>query len=252
MSAVHAVQSIIGIGGLVDFRRKQSDGSPPLRVLYLIRGETSENLVSFQDRVLTFAGENLTPLAESVVVAVTDKRAPAMSVIPFRKDLFALISLDGVSEDAKWPAAATGFAGAYISDVAFPVVHERNWPLGERSPGAGLLTLFRKRVDIDNDEFLRRWYEGHTPLTLEVHPNAGYVRNRVLEACEAAGPAGEEWNGIVEEQYDPPADLLKARRFFGGSILKMLPTMLRVLKDVKGFIDYPSIQTWLTSEYRLK
>lgn len=220
--------------------------------MYLIRGESSENHLSFRDRVLLFANESLAPLAESVVVAVTEKKAPAMSVIPFRKDPFALISLEGVSDDARWPAAAAGFAGAYLSDVAFPVVHERDWPLGERSPGAGLLTLFRKKVNIDTDEFIRRWYEGHTPLTLEVHPNAGYVRNRVLEAFPAAGPVGEEWNGIVEEQYDPPSDLLKARRFFGGSVIKMLPTMLRVLKDVKGFIDYPSIQTWLTSEYRLK
>lgn len=223
-----------------------------MRILYLIRGEASENQLSFRDRVLKFAGESLAPGAESVVVAVTEEPVPSMSVIPFRKDLFALISLDAVSDAVVWPAPPEGFAGAYSSEVAFPVVHERDWPLGERSPGAGLLTLFRKRVDIDTDEFLRRWYEGHTPLTLEVHPNVGYVRNRVLESCEAAGPAGDKWNGIVEEQYDPPSDLLKARRFFGGSILKMLPTMLRVLKDVRGFIDYPSIQTWLTTEYRLK
>jgi hypothetical protein len=78
------------------------------------------------------------------------------------------------------------------------------------------------------------------------------VRNHVTGIFEPAGPGGDEWNGIVEEQYDPPDDLLKAARFFGGSIWNMLPTMLRVLRDVRGFIDYPSIQTWLTAEYRLK
>jgi len=220
-----------------------------MRILYLIRGESSENLSSFRDRVLDFTQEKLESLASSVVVAVTEKKAPALSVIPFRKDPFALISLDGVGEDAKWPAPATGFEGAYQSEVADPVEHQRDWPLGERSHGAGLLTLCRKRRDISHEEFIKRWYEGHTPLTLEVHPNAGYVRNHVTGIFEPAGPEREKWNGIVEEQYDPPENLLKAARFFGGSIWNMLPTMLRVLRDVKGFIDYPSIQTWLSAEY---
>ncbi len=223
-----------------------------MRILYLIRGEASENLSSFRDRVLDFTQKQLQSLASSAVVAVTEETAPALSVIPFRKDPIALISLDGVAEDAKWPAPATGFEGAYRSEVAFPVEHQRDWPLGERSPGVGLLTLFRKRRDISYEVFIKRWYEGHTPLTLEVHPNAGYVRNHVTGIFEPAGPEGEKWNGIVEEQYDPPENLLKAARFFGGSIWNMLPTMLRVLRDVKGFIDYPSIQTWLTAEYRLK
>jgi hypothetical protein len=59
-------------------------------------------------------------------------------------------------------------------------------------------------------------------------------------------------DGIVEEQYDPPSDLLRPSRFFGGSLARMLPTMLEVYRDVRGFIDYPSIHTWLTAEYRLK
>jgi len=230
-------------------------GAPPMRILYLVRGTPAEGRLEFKDRIIAFTKEYLAPPADSVVVALTEDKPPALSVIPFRKDLFALISLEGVSDDALWPDPPSGFTGAYESEVAYPVVHKRDWPLGERSPGAGLLTLFRRRIGLEDDEFLRRWFEGHTPLTLEVHPNVGYVRNRILSRFTKAGlpvDGHDVWDGIVEEQYDPPSDLRKPSRFFGGTMLKMIPAMIRVYKDVKGFIDYSSIRTWLTSEYRIK
>lgn len=223
-----------------------------MRVLYLVSGHISENRAVFRDRVLDFTVNRLGPICDSAVVAVTEERAPVLSVIPFRKDKIALISLEGVEKNASWPVPIDGFAGAYRSDVAYPVVHERDWDIGERSPGSGLLTMFRKSQGLDRDDFLRRWFEGHTPLTLEVHPNAGYVRNHVIDKFTPAGPVGSDWDGIVEEQYDPPSNLLNPAKFFGSSPWKMLPTMLRVYRDVKGFIDYSSIHTWLTAEYRLK
>jgi hypothetical protein len=222
-----------------------------MRVLYLIGGSRSENLTMFRDRVLSFAEKQLSPLAEETVVAVTEEPPPRFSVIPFRRETMSLVSLEGVDRDAQLPQEPEGFLGAFYSEAAFPVVHRQTWKNGERSPGAGLLTLFKKKTGLTDEEFLKRWYQGHTPLTLEVHPNVGYVRNRVTGTV--ALPDGTVFipDGIVEEQYDPPADLVKPYRFFGGSIWKMLPTMIRVLRDVRGFIDYQSIRTWYTAEYRL-
>jgi len=221
-----------------------------MRVLYLIGGSRTEELVSFRDRILFFAEKSLLPLAESLVVAVTEEPPPRFSVIPFRKETMALISMEGVARNTDWPDEPEGFLGSFHSEAAFPVVHESKWPPGERSPGAGLLTLFRKKPGLSEEEFLKRWYLGHTPLTLEVHPNVGYVRNRVTGAFRL--PAGDVYfpDGIVEEQYDPPADLIKPYRFFGGSVWKMVPVMMRVLLDIRGFIDCPSIRTWYTAEYR--
>ena len=227
-----------------------------MRVLYLIGGSGGETRTAFRDRILAFVRDHLAPLADEAVVAVTEEPPPNRSVIPFRRDLVALVSLDGIADDAGWPESPAGFAGAHLSEVARPVVHERTWDLGTRSPGVGLLTLFRRRPGLPDEEFRSRWFDGHTPLTLQVHPNAGYVRNFVPSPFEppnaAVGRRFEAWDGIVEEQYDPPSNLLRARRFFGGSAWRMVPTMIRVYRDVKGFIDYPSIKTWLTAEYRLK
>jgi len=223
-----------------------------MRILYLVRGDRTEDRAVFRRRILDFAETVLAPLADSVVVAVTEEAPPPLSVIPYRRDRIALVSLDGVADDAAAPEPPAGFAGAYRSDAAVPVEHRRTWPLGEQSPGAGLLTLFRRRRGIGESEFLRRWFEGHTPLTLEVHPNVGYVRNRIMGPWIPAGEPADLWDGIVEEQYDPPSDLTRPWRFFGGSLLRMIPTMIRVYRDVKGFIDYTSIHTWYTREYRLK
>lgn len=228
-----------------------------MRILYLIR-RISGDRTGFRNEIVDYVRKEFPTLADGIVVTVSDIKPPPFSVIPFRRDLVALVSLEGVDDKAVWPAPPEGFAGAYAAEAAWPVIHERDWELGERSPGVGLFTMFRQKKGLSQKEFLRRWYEGHTPLTLDVHPNAGYVRNRVAAVWPAAGNTGDkghnvpEWDGIVEEQYDPAENLLKARRFFGGSLWKMLPTMLRVYRDVKGFIDYPSIHTWLTSEYRIR
>lgn len=222
-----------------------------MRILYLIRRDNS-NRDLFRNDILDFVKESLIQLADEVVVALSDILPPGISIIPFRKDLIALITLENVKPEVIWPEPPEGFAGAFISEVAIPVIHKQEWKLGEKSPGAGLLTLFRQRKGLTESEFLQRWYEGHTPLTLEVHPNVGYVRNRVIADYPNAGSCAENWDGIVEEQYNPPKDLLSPIRFFGGGILRMLPTMLQVYRDVKGFIDYQSIHTWLTSEYRIK
>lgn len=221
-----------------------------MRILTVIHGTETEDYPTFRKRILDFARKEwLHRCAETLVAAITEEKPPAFSVIPFRKEKTALISADGVDTGAGLPDPPEGFSGAWAAEVAFPVVHRRNWELGEPSPGAGFITLFRKKKGIGKEEFLQRWFEGHTPLTLEVHPNVGYVRNHVLESLTSDSPV---WDGIVEEQYDPPADLLNPARFFGGNVWRMPATMLRVLRDVRGFIDFSSIRTWLTTEYRLK
>lgn len=228
-----------------------------MRILYLFRATRSVDRLEFSSRVRSFAIEFLAPLARSLTIAVSEPVPPEFHVIPFRRDLAALVSLDGVEENARWPEPPLYFAGAYRAEAAWPVPNIRQWELGTRTPGIGLMTLFRQRRKLSREQFLGRWFDGHTPLTLELHPNRGYVRNRISGRFDRAGTAGngatiEDWDGIVEEQYDPGEDLLKTARFFGGERHSTLLSMIRVYLDIKGFIDYPSIRTWLTYEYRIK
>ena len=61
----------------------------------------------------------------------------------------------------------------------------------------------------------------------------------------------EKWDGIVEEHTKTRSDLLNPTRFFGGFI-KMIPNMITVYTDTKSFLDFNTIETYLTQEYFIK
>jgi hypothetical protein len=44
---------------------------------------------------------------------------------------------------------------------------------------------------------------------------------------------------------------LNPTRFFGGT-LKMVPNMLRVAKDIQGFLDMKKTETYYATEYHLR
>lgn len=135
-----------------------------------------------------------------------------------------------------------GLDGIYSVEQALPVSYTRSWPAKSRTPGACLLTLFRKKNDLSNEDFLNKWHNGHTPLSLEIHPLWHYSRNVVLQST------GTHYDGIVEEHCRTKNEMLNPFRFFGGPV-KMLPNMIRVYMDVRGFLDYRSIEPYLVSEY---
>ena len=136
----------------------------------------------------------------------------------------------------------TGLVGTYVVEHALPVAYRRNWSAESRTPGICLLTLFRKKKSIARDEFLERWHSGHTPLSLQIHPLWHYSRNVVTEWT------GTQYDGIVEEHCRKRSDMTNPFKFYGGP-LRMLPNMIRVYHDVKGFLDYPSIEPYMVSEY---
>ena len=118
----------------------------------------------------------------------------------------------------------------------------------EKTPGVCLLTLFRKKKNLDYHEFIDRWHNGHTPLSLKIHPLWHYSRN-VVEETEPGSI--ELYDGIVEEHTRTRKELMNPFKFFGNPIV-ILPNMLRVYFDVNGFLDYGSVEPYLTQEYILK
>ena len=51
--------------------------------------------------------------------------------------------------------------------------------------GANMRAVFSKKKNIDYATFLHRWHNGHTPLSLKIHPLWNYVRNEVKEILTA-------------------------------------------------------------------
>jgi hypothetical protein len=172
---------------------------------------------------------------------LTEEKPPLISVIPFRKEKIAALSFD-MRPQSSIDDNIPGVAGSYLVEQALPVSYTRSWPARTRTPGACLLTLFRKKTQLSHDEFLHRWHNGHTPLSLEIHPLWHYSRNVVLES------SGTHYDGIVEEHCRTREAMLNPYQFFGGPV-RMLPNMIRVYMDVRGFLDYSSIEPYLVSEY---
>jgi len=220
------------------------------KTIYLVRGDKKESYINFKNRMLSLVNRlvesNTTILAK---VVLTESAPPSMSIIPFKKDKIASISLKtSEGKELKQLTEAKGFAGSFEVTEALPVSYDKNWDDGIITPGVCLLTLFNQIKSIDYDTFIDRWHNSHTPLSLKIHPLTHYDRNVVDEQGKSNS---ESWDGIVEEHCKTKAELLNPTKFFGGA-LKMIPNMISVYTDTKSFLDYGTIETYLTAEYIIK
>jgi len=218
--------------------------------IFLIRGLENEDYEQFWERILKLASALLNANETAQIkVSYTENPPPKISVIPFKKEKIAAISVFS-AEKGNFGILmnAPGFLGGYLVEEAIPVAYEKTWADGVNTPGVCLLTLFRKKNGIDYNTFIHRWHNGHTPLSLKIHPLWNYNRNVVKEKLT---DISYEWDGIVEEHFRTSSDLLNPIKFF-GNLLIMVYNMLRVYFDTKSFLDYKTIETYLAAEIWIK
>jgi len=218
--------------------------------MYLIRGEEHESYFSFFNRIHMQTMPLLMDRTLSAVsYMVTEEAPPKFSVIPFKKNKLACIT---IKKQGGAPVEAllelNGFDGAYAVTEALPLAYKKTWPDGERTSGTCLLTLFKKKNGIDRQKFLDRWHNSHTPLSLKIHPLWQYNRNVVQHKLtdDSFG-----WDGIVGENFRLQSELLNPFKFFGNPLV-IVPRMLQVYTDTNSFLDYKTIQPYLVGEYHLK
>lgn len=220
--------------------------------IYVLRS-SGESHAAWAERIRGQLGARLLELGPSKLqITVTEAPPPKLSLFPFRSDLIAIVNVYDEGDDpSRFTEAVTRAAGSvsgYEVEEAYPVAYERAWADGEPTPSPILLTMLRKKVGVETDEFIRRWHDGHTPLSLEIHPLWYYQRNVVREPVVEGSEASD---GIVLEACRTRGDLLNPVRFFGGGF-KMVPNMLRVANDIKGFLDMGKTQTYYATEYHLR
>lgn len=217
--------------------------------IYLIRGMESESYNDFRQRILSMVKLGIAN-HDSVKLVITEQEPPRFSVIPFKNSKIAAISIYSEKDKDNIPSflESEGFIGSYKVTEALPVKYEKTWADGVITPGVCLLTIFRKKKKLEYAKFLDRWHNGHTPLSLKIHPLWHYNRNVV----ESQHPDNsEKFDGIVEEHCKTSSELFNPFKFFGNPII-IIPRMLHVYFDVNSFIDYPSIEPYLVAEYHLK
>jgi len=215
--------------------------------IYLIRGKETESYIEFKNRILQIA--QAIPVnydVDSLKITITETAPPTISVIPFSKKRISAISVfHNENQRIDNLINTEGFAGIYSVNEALPVKYKKNWQDNEVTPGLCLLSLFKKKRNIDFNTFIDRWHNSHTPLSLKIHPLWHYNRNVV---DDIPGNQSEQWDGIVEEHVRQPSELLNPLKFFGNP-LTMIPNMIKVYSDTKSFLDYKTIETYMVREY---
>lgn len=220
------------------------------KTMYLIRGSKTDSYIQFKSHLFTLCNkiaQSEQPI--SIKMVLTEEAPPSISIIPFKKKKVAVISIyDENSSSHPEIENTQGLVGRFNVTEALPVAYNKTWKDGLATPGICLLTLFNKKQNIDYNTFINRWHNSHTPLSLKIHPLWHYNRNVVNERSESNI---ENWDGIVEEHVKTRSELLNPCLFFGNA-LNMIPNMLRVYLDTKSFLDYVSIEPYLTKEYHIK
>lgn len=220
--------------------------------MYVLRGN-EESHAGWAVRMREDLAQRLLALEPSKLqLTVTEAPPPRLSLFPFKRQPIAIFNVYGDSGDpSRFTDALRGAASSvsgYAVEEAYPVDYQKAWPDGEATPSPILLTLLQKKSGVSTEEFIERWHNGHTPLSLEIHPLWYYQRNVIRDPVIEGS---EHSDGIVIEACRTRGDLLNPTRFFGGT-LKMLPNMLRVAKDISGFLDMKKTETYYATEYHLR
>lgn len=218
--------------------------------IYLLKASEKENYSLFSERMIKISKSLLdSATIRKVKLTYTHEAPPSISVIPFKKQKIAAISIYKDDRDLCEILLNTeGFCGVYFADEAIPVAYEKDWDDLLYTPGICLLTLFKQKKGITYDTFIDRWHNSHTPLSLKIHPLWNYNRNVVAQVSNIRS---QPWDGIVEEQFKDRSDLLNPIKFFGNPFIMPI-RMWQVYSDTKSFLDYESIEPYYAAELHIK
>ena len=237
--------------------------------ILLVRGARKTPYDTFSRQIK----ERLAAAADShdlsgLKVTLTERPPPLLTPIPFLRRRLACVSLWTSLPTPPLPASTPPLASTpppvqrlmealgtgvdslhlYKVDESVPVAYDFHPDPGEKTPGVGLLTLMNRNPNMGVARFRHEWFGKHTPMTLKIHPVWQYVRNVVTEPHSPAAPPYE---GIVEEHFREPRDLLNTVRFFGGPT-QFFFNMIRVGLHIRTFLDLSRIETYFVHEYTFK
>lgn len=134
---------------------------------------------------------------------------------------------------------------AYRVAGANAVTYERAWPDGTRSPGAQLLSMFRRKPGMSREACKEYWYCEETRQRVAMHPTWNLWCFWVKDALVANAPA---WDGLTILHVEQAADLTSADRFYRD------PLFGRLTSDLlwSELADPASLMSTASYEWRMK
>jgi hypothetical protein len=219
--------------------------------IYVLRGR-GESHQPWSRRMKNLADRLLELQPTKLQLTLTEAPPPKLALFPFKSEPIAIFNVyDSGDDPSRFTEVLKGAASSvsgYAVEEAYPVAYDKTWSDGEPTPSPILLTMLHKKDGVGYDDYIERWHNGHTPLSLEVHPLWYYQRNVIVKPItDGAEPS----DGIVLEACHSRADLLNPTRFYGGAV-SMVPNIVRVAKDISGFLDMKRTETFYATEYHLR
>jgi len=190
---------------------------------------------------------------EKLKIDITEVKPPRLSILPLKRSGLAMISVwDNLADRAKhWQDEMAGISSSvagYKVTESTPLAYKKDWDDGKVSPGAVMLTLMRKNPSMSYEQFMKEWFEHHTPMAMRIHPLWNYIRNVVETAVIEGSPP---MDGIVEEHFRRLRDVTNPARYFGGPF-RMVPNMVRVGLHSNKFLQISGVENYLVTEYHIR
>ena len=223
------------------------------KLAYLIHQELAVSGAELRDALIQTAVPAMRASGGRLIgLSVDDEHVAAGQAVAIRRaqpPVRALLTFWMDNSDDRGPcehilSAHSARLDGYLVVESRPLLHEP--PLGERAPGANLVTAIKKRSDISQAEFIELWNEEHKKVAIETQSTFAYVRNAVVRPLtDQAAP----WDGIVEESF-PLEALTNPHVWYDAQTEEEYQTRLsRMMASVTAFLDLENMESTPTSEY---
>lgn len=192
--------------------------------------------------------------ASSIGVSVHDEHVAAGDAVAIRRaapPIRGLVSFwmqnsDDRAQCEKVLKSHADRVAGYLVVESRPLIHRP--PIGDRAPGANLVTTIKKRADISQDQFIDRWNNEHRKVAVEIQSTFGYVRNAVVRSLT---PGAFAWDGIVEESF-PIEALTDPHVWYDcNDAAEYQRRLKRMIESVSAFLDLGQMESTPMSEYWL-
>lgn len=224
------------------------------KYIYLIRRPAQLEPNAFRSEILDRLVPKLIRLnPEKLKIDLTEVKPPRLSILPLKRSGLAMISVwDNLEDRAKrWQDELAGISSdvaGYKVTESTPLAYKKDWDDGRASPGAVMLTLMRKNPSLSYEQFMKEWFDHHTPMAMRIHPLWSYIRNVVETAVIEGSPPID---GLVEEHCRSLRDITNPVRYFGGAF-GMVPNMVRVGLHSNKFLRISAVENYLVTEYHIR
>lgn len=152
---------------------------------------------------------------------------------------------DRIDAEAALSAECDRLAG-YLVAESRPVIHTP--PIGERAPGANLVTCITRIKDLPDETFFECWNVEHRRVAVETQSTFAYIRNAVVRPLTREAPP---YDGIVEESF-PIEALTDPLVWYDCADNEELGRRVKRMTDsVRAFLDLSVIESTPMSEYYL-